>query len=239
MEDAMKWRDICAGGLLFLLPWATGATAAETSGLAADNNRGLYIAFDFSGGAPNDPVADGVYEADLGFETGLRLGMGYAFAGVRLEGQIGYENFYLNNVNPLPGSPLSEADTTGDLSGPVMMANLLYDFGAPGGTRPFVGTGVGFANLKADYHGFYCSIFTLQCWDGEQVVSGSDTVMAWQAMAGISTPTSSGNGEWYVGYRYFGSSDIELNVIGYGPVTQEGVQAHSLMLGWRWQLPSY
>ena len=50
---------------------------------------------------------------------------------------------------------------------------------------------------------------------------------------------SSGNGEWYIGYRYFGSNDIELNVIGYGPMTQEGVQAHSLMLGWRWQLPTY
>lgn len=235
----MKWRDIYACGFLFLLPWPAGATAAETGDPAAGRNSGLYFAVDFSGGVPNDPVADGVYEADLGLETGLRLGLGYALEGLRLEGQFGYENFYLNNVNPLPGSPLSEADTAGDLSGLVMMANLFYDFGAPGGTRPFLGAGVGFARLKADYHGFYCSIFTLQCWDGEQVVDGSDTVAVWQAAAGLSIPMRNGNSEWYVGYRYFGSADIDLNVVGYGPVTQEGVQAHSLMLGWRWKLSAF
>jgi opacity protein-like surface antigen len=117
------------------------------------------------------------------------------------------------------------------------MANILYDFGKAGGTRPFLGAGAGFTNLKADYHGLVC--FIIICEEGEKVVGGSDTVLAWQAMAGISTPMSRGNGEWYIGYRYFGSDDLDLNVIGHGPVTQEGVQSHSLMLGWRWKIPTY
>lgn len=236
MEDAMSWRDVVASGLVFILPCAAAAAGENAGGLPANKTRGVYIAVDLSAGAPNDPLADGVYEADLGFEAGMRLGIGYAFEGLRLEGQVGYESFVLNNVNPLPGSPLSEADTTGDLSGPVIMANLLYDFGVPGGTRPYIGAGVGFANLKADYHGWICFIL---CQEGEKVVGGSDSVGAWQAMAGISVPLSSGNGDWYIGYRYFGSADLNLNVVGYGPVTQEGVQAHSLMVGWRWLLPSY
>jgi len=225
-------------GFLFLLPLTAGMAAAQQAegGPPPATAQGLYLSVDFSVGSPNDPQADGVYEADLGLETGLRLGMGYAFGGLRLEGQLGYEGFTLNNVNPLPGGPLSESDTTGELSGPVFMANLLYDFGTPGGTRPFLGAGVGFARMEADYHGFYCSILPFGCWDGEKVVGGSDTVMAWQGMAGISRPLSSGRGDWYIGYRYFATDDIGLNVVGYGPVTQEGVQSHSVMLGWRWRL---
>ena len=215
---------------------ATGAAGSEP---APDPARGMYLSFDFSAGSPNDPLAAGVYQADLGLESGLRLGVGYSFGGLRLEGQIGTENFLLNNVNPVPGSPLSQADTIGDISGPVVMGNLFYDFGAPGGARPFLGAGIGFAKLKADYHGYYCFILVLQCWDGEQVVGGSDTVAAWQGMAGISWPLNRVRGEWYLGYRYFETADTDLDVIGYGPVTQEGVRSHSVMLGWRWNLPGH
>jgi opacity protein-like surface antigen len=198
--------------------------------------RGPYLSLDVSAGQPNDPRAAGVYEADLGLELGTRLGIGYAFEHLRAEFQLGYESFLLNNVNPLPGSLLSEADTTGDLSGTLAIANLFYDFGEPGGTRPFVGAGLGFGHMKADFHGFYCFILALTCWDGEQVVNGSDTVAVWQGMAGLSRPLSNGRGEWFIAYRYFETADIELNVVGYGPVTQEGVRSHSFTLGWRFRL---
>lgn len=222
-----------------LLPALAAAEETAQGGTPPVSSRGPYLSVEMSAGKPNDPRAAGVYEADMGLETGLRLGAGYAFEGLRLEAQLGYEAFLLNNLNPLPGSPLSEADTTGELSGLVMMANLFYDFGAPGGTRPFLGAGAGFANLKADYHGYYCSLLPFGCWDGEKVVGGSDTVAAWQGMAGISRPLSGGRGEWYIGYRYFGTGDIGLNVVGYGPVTQEGIQSHSVMLGWRWRFQSF
>ncbi len=49
----------------------------------------------------------------------------------------------------------------------------------------------------------------------------------------------SGLGEWYLGYRYLETGDVDLYVIGSGPVTQEGVKVHSLILGWRVALPTH
>lgn len=225
-------------GLAFLLFHAPGLAAAQEleTGPPPGSLGGTYIMFDFSAGSPNDPQAPGVYEADLGMEFGTRLGVGYAFNSLRAEVQIGYESFTLNNLNPLPDSPLTETDSSGDLSGMVMMANLFYDIGATGGPRPFLGAGIGFANLEADYHGLVCFIL---CSEGAQIVNGSDTVTAWQAMAGLSTPLRGGHGEWFIGYRYFGTEDTSLNVVGYGPVSQKGVKSHSVMLGWRIKFMSY
>jgi opacity protein-like surface antigen len=238
MEDMMDSRLMRLFGIVFLLFQSPGLAIAEQteSSSSPGSLGGLYVSFDFSVGSPNDPEASGVYEADLGLELGTRLGIGYSFDGLRAEAQLGYQSFTLNNVNPVPGSPITEFDSSGDLAGLVMMANLFYDFGVPGGARPFLGAGIGFANLEADYHGLVCFIL---CSEGAQIVDGSDTVGAWQGMAGLSTPLRSGHGEWFIGYRYFGTDDIGLNVVGVGPVTQEGVQSHSVMLGWRFRLQSY
>jgi hypothetical protein len=54
-------------------------------------------------------------------------------------------------------------------------------------------------------------------------------------MAGLAIPNRIGNAEWFIGYRYFATADLELNVAGVGPVTQEGVQSHSIMLGIRFR----
>jgi len=235
----MDRRVMAICGFLIAAPPLAAAEEAAEGGPPPLPVAGPYLMFDFSAGSPNDPQAAGVYEADLGMELGTRLGAGYDFDGPRLEAQLGYERFYLNNVNPVPGSPLEEADTTGDLKGLVMMANLYYDFGVVGGARPFLGGGIGFAKLEADYHGFYCTLLPPGCYGGEKVVTGSDTVTAWQAMAGLSMPLRSGRGYWFLGYRYFGTDDIGLNVVGVGPVTQEGVEAHSIMLGWRFMLRAF
>ena len=222
--------------LVFLLFHAPGpAEAQEMEGDPPPaSSDGFYWSIDLSAGKPNDPQAPGVYEADLGMEIGSRFGIGYEFHWLRAEAQIGYEAFGLNGVRPLPDSPLTGIDSTGDISGLVMMGNLFVDLGAPGGgPRWFLGAGIGFARLEADYHGQVC--WLLVCSDGEQIVDGTDTVAAWQGMAGLSTPNKHGNAEWFIGYRYFATADIGLNVVGVGPVTQEGVQSHSVMLGIRFR----
>ena len=224
--------------LVFLSLHAPGLVAAQETGgdPPPASLGGTYISFDFSAGKPNDPRAPGVYEADLGMELGVRLGLGYAFDSLRAEVQIGYEGFGLNGVSPLPDSPLAGTDdTTGDISGPVVMGALFYELGAPGGgPRWFLGAGIGFARLEADYHGRVC--WLLVCNDGEQIVDGTDTVAAWQGMAGLSMPNKHGNAEWFIGYRYFATADLGLNVADVGPVTQEGVRSHSVMLGIRVRL---
>lgn len=227
----MTWRDLIICGVFFL-------SSAQAAGAREDmemTTRGPLVSLELSAGAPNDPTAAGAYDADMGFETGWRVAIGYGYENWRLEGQIGFEKFYLNNLNPQPGSAITASDTTGDLSGPLMMGSVYYDFGTPRGARPFLGAGIGFAKLKADYHGLVCFIL---CQDGEKVVGGSDTALVWQAMAGVSAPMKSGLGEWYLGYRYLETGDVDLYVIGDGPATQEGMKSHSLILGWRFELPT-
>jgi opacity protein-like surface antigen len=236
MEDRMVSRCGQLFGLAFLLFHAPAA--AQEGAAPADSPGGIYWSFDLSMGAANDPQAAGVYEANLGMEFGARLGLGYAFDRLRLEAQLGYEGFSLSSLRPAPGSPMAATSwNEGGLTGPVMMGNLFYDFGAPGDARPYLGAGFGFASLKARYQSnLYCFLICLGSEGGDSVVSGSDTVAAWQGMAGLSVPLRSGRGEWYIGYRYFATAELGLNVVGVGPVTQEGVQSHSLMLGWRVRL---
>lgn len=224
-------------GLVFLLFHAPGLAAAQET--VADpppgSSDGFYWSLDLSAGKPNDPQAPGVYEADLGMEFGSRFGVGYAYHWLRAEAQIGYEAFGLNGVGPLPDSPLAGTDSTkGDISGLVMMGNLFVDLGASAGPRWFLGAGYGFARLEADYYGEVC--WLLVCSEGDQIVDGTDSVAAWQGMAGLSIPFRGGGGALFIGYRYFATADIGLNVVGVGPVTQEGVQSHSVMLGFRVRL---
>ena len=233
----MVWRCTQLFGLMFLLFCAPGpAGAQETGGVPPPGSPGgFYWSLDFSIGSASDAEAPGVYTADLGMEFGTRLGIGYAFDRLRAELQIGYEGFSLNGLEPAPGSPWAGADwIEGGLTGPVMMANLFLDIGAPGGARPFLGAGLGFASLEARYQSnLYCFLICLGSDGGESVVNGSDTVAAWQGMAGISFPLGAGGGDWFLGYRYFGTDELGLNMVGVGPVIQEGVQSHSVMLGIR------
>lgn len=227
----MVWHRMRLFGLaVLLLHWPGLAAAQETGG-----DPETYWALDFSVGAVNDPLATGVYTANLGVEVGARLAVGYAFERLRAEVQFGYEGFSLSGLEPAPGSPMAGASwIAGGLTGPVVMGNLFLDFGAPGGARPFLGAGVGVASLKARYQSnLFCFLICLGGDGGAPVVYGSDTVSAWQAMAGLSTPLGSGRGEWFIGYRYFGTAALSLYVAGVGPVIQEGVQSHSVMLGWR------
>ncbi len=223
--------------LMFCAPGLAGAQEDENIPQPASpppaSAGGFYWSLDMSAGRPNDPQADGVYEADLGMELGIRFGVGYRYHWVRAEAQIGYEAFGLNGVRPLPDSPLSGTDETkGDISGLVFMGNLFVDLGPPSGEpRWFFGGGVGLARLEADYYGQVC--WLLVCNETEQIVDGTDSVMAWQGMAGLAFPNDFGNAEWFIGYRYFETADLNLNVTGVGSVRQEGVRSHSIMLGIR------
>jgi opacity protein-like surface antigen len=54
-------------------------------------------------------------------------------------------------------------------------------------------------------------------------------------MAGISVPLASGASDGFLGYRFFATDDIGLDVVGDGPVTQGGVRSHSVMVGVRYR----
>ena len=84
---------------------------------------------------------------------------------VRVEGEVAYRQ---NDMDKFGGIPV-----TGDMTSVAYMANIYYDFEDDFGITPYVGLGLGAANVIFD-----------------SAVSDSDTTLAFQLMAGVSFPIS-------------------------------------------------
>ncbi|MCK5624033.1 MAG: outer membrane beta-barrel protein, partial [Alphaproteobacteria bacterium] len=177
---------------------------------------GLYFSGELVIGAASDTASEGIYEASINYATGLSGGMGYRMGPVRLEGQLRYEHFDVSSMTPVAGSPMASPETGVNFGGWGLMGNLYYDFGAVGKIRPYLGAGMGVVDMGAQAEDFeFCFIVCLQDSPG---ITGSDTVTAWQAMAGLTIPAPWTGGEWQVGYRYYRTDEMEFNLVDYGPI---------------------
>lgn len=211
--------------ILPILPVPAGAEAAA---------NGTYLILGTTVGKTNNPRARPEYMADLGMELGAQIGLGYAYRAFRLEAQTGYEAFFLDNLRPASGGSLYNVNAYGKASGPIAMANLFFRPGEAGSFNPFVGAGIGVARLNTKFKGDFCSVPLSACYSDERIASGRETVGAWQWAVGMSKLSRDGNSEFFIGYRYFTTRDFSTNLAGYGPITQDGVESHSLMLTLRW-----
>jgi len=81
---------------------------------------------------------------NLGYSAGVQLG--YAFGGPRLEFEYNYRNNAANTIATTAGTQ----SATGSLTSTNYMANLLYDFDTGSQWVPYVGLGLGAANVKAN-----------------------------------------------------------------------------------------
>lgn len=209
-----------------------GLAVAQQPSAEPRTAGGLYFAGQFSLGIANKTESEGIYTASLDY-TGSHSGhMGYRAGPVRLEGQIGYEIFGVNSIIPVAGSPMTAIETDVNFSGLGIMGNLFYDFGAPDNVRPYLGIGMGSVNIGVVEQDSNCD----SCAPTPPQLIGADTVLAGQAMAGVTIPAGWSSGEWYVGYRYFRTGDMEFDLVGYGPITQDGIESHSVMFGLRYFL---
>nr|AHM02042.1 surface antigen msp4 family protein [uncultured miscellaneous Crenarchaeota group] len=206
----------------------------STPAAAQSETIGPYVILGATAGKANNPRGRPEYKADLGLELGGQIGLGYAYRALRLEAQAGYEAFFLDSLNPASGGSLYNVDGYGKVSGPVAMLNLFFRPGEPDSMNPFVGAGIGFANLNTKFKGDFCSVPLSACFSNERIASGNETVQAWQWVIGMSKMSRYKNSELFIGYRYFTTKDFSTNLAGYGPVTQDGVESHSLMLAMRW-----
>lgn len=161
-----------------------------------------------------------------GFGNGLR---------VELEGNKRSNKVSRTDISvlgfPLPAIVSSDAGrirTTG------VMANVFYDFNI-GGVMPYVGAGIGFGRSQ------FNNIGPNTVWPFG--IRGSDTNVAYQAIAGIAIPIASVPGLAITGeYRYYSSEDLEVNtaiIIPNGPSLDVGKTTvdnheHSVMFGLRY-----
>jgi opacity protein-like surface antigen len=173
---------------------------------------GTYISGNLGAVIVNDSDFDagplsGEFTFDTGFGFVAAVGSSMQNGG-RIEAELGYRK---NDFDEVKVDGLGKADIDGDISSLSGMGNAYYDFSTEGSFSPYIGAGLGFANIEADLDG---------------IDSEDDTVFAYQFILGGSF-ASSETLSVDLQYRYFATDDPEF----------DGVDAeystHNFMIGLR------
>jgi outer membrane protein OmpA-like peptidoglycan-associated protein/opacity protein-like surface antigen len=211
---------------------ALATTALATPALARDNawyvgvEGGAMIVEDIDYDLTTPTGGVTTIDSNYGYDVGGTVG--YDFGALRVEAEVAYKSASVDEIRTT-GSIATGANTQvgagtysggGRTSALSFMANAMLDFGADDSISGFVGGGAGIARVKAsDYR--VVNSFT--------ALDDSDTVFAWQAIAGIRAPLSE-NVDVSLKYRFFNADDVRIqNVRGVG---YDGrFRSHSLLGG--------
>jgi len=194
----------------------TVAIAALMAGAAgtAHATEGWYgradVGYSIDGEVDGD-FAGSDFQGDFENDWMGALGLGYAFSnGFRTEAELAYR------YNDWQGQ-IDDADWEGHARSWSAMANLFYDFNRGGSIEPYVGVGVGLANVGLGADGF-----------GRD----EDKVLAYQAMVGAAFGITE-QLDLDVGLRYFAAPELEFD---YSGTPVEADYAHSAVtVGLRYQ----
>ena len=140
---------------------------------------------------------------DTSYDSGVAWGIagGYEFERFRLEGEILSERENDVDVHRLDGVELQ--GSVGTLENEVGIGNILYDFWREARVSPFIGVGIGLAEITTSDYGF----------DGLPETFAEDNVLAYQAIIGLGIEV---NPQWTLQFdaRYFETEDAELDFAG-------------------------
>lgn len=176
------------------------------------------------------PTAGVVANLSDGWNAGLTLGYqlnswGFVVPRVELEGgylQNDLDTLQAFNAGGVVGAPFA---ATGDLNAFYGFANILLDIPVGFGFTPFVGGGVGFANVKADNIAV----------GGFTILDDSDTAFAWNVTAGLSYDLTR-NVTVEFAYRFLQFNDVDLTDIGNTPVAIGDIDNNQFNVGIRVKL---
>ncbi|WP_242119716.1 OmpA family protein [Sphingomonas lacusdianchii] len=211
---------------------ALATTALATPALARDNawyvgvEGGAMIVEDIDYDLTTPAGGVTTVDSNYGYDVGGTVG--YDFGALRIETEVAYKSATVDELRTT-GSIATGPTTAvgagtysggGRTSALSFMANALLDFGDDDAISGFVGGGAGVARVKAHDYRVNNSFAALD---------DSDTVFAWQALAGIRAPLSE-NVDVSLKYRFFNADDVRLvNVRGVG---YDGrFRSHSLLGG--------
>ena len=185
-----RFIALAAFAVLFI---STPTLAQQDKGPYFSGNVGLSLLAD------SDTTLPGIFNAEVTFDPGVRVSgaLGYDFGKFRAEGEISYR---LNDtdegtIGGIPGS----GPVNGDVAALSVMANGYYDIEMGNSLTPYIGVGIGFANLWADITA--PNVSTLQ------LIDDSAIVFAYQFIAGLSFNLTNSPASITFDYRYFGTSD--------------------------------
>ncbi|TGX54770.1 OmpA family protein [Sphingomonas gei] len=214
---------------------ALATTALSTPALARDDawyvgiEGGAMLVEDIDwdvGAAIDSTTVDHRAGYDVGGTVGYDLGV------VRLEAEVGYRKANVTGLRSTTTFPVvTGAGATvlapggtydyaaGSTSALSFMVNALWDFGDDDGVQGFVGPGLGVARVKS----------RLALNTNGAGLDDSDTVVAWQAIAGVRAPISD-NIDVSLKYRFFNAPGVELVDIA-GRNVYGRFRSHSIMGG--------
>jgi len=193
------------------------------SGWYLSGSAGLSFLQEQDNHSPSGNVNFDTSGANPGFDItgalGKELGDGF-----RAEGELGYRQIEMGHatVYAAGGNGIHSGYATGNSHAFSVMGNGYYDFKQLGGPFvPYVGAGIGFANVSMDGVGV----------NGVSTVDDNSVVFAYQAMAGVGyklTPEST----IFTGYRYFAADDPTFTDSAGNKLHSE-FATHNLEIGYR------
>ncbi len=167
--------------------------------------NGLYLGANFGVVLLDDSdVTDSTMPFDMGmefsFDPGWTIGaaVGYQINNFRVEGEISYEQCDVDQTTALGVS----FDSTGDVTGTAFMLNGYYDFKNESAFIPYVGAGLGYANVEINDYNIPGS--------GVADYSADDSVFAYQFGVGIGYAINE-KVTLDLKYRYFATDDPEFD----------------------------
>jgi opacity protein-like surface antigen len=194
-------------------------------------SNGGYFLLDLNLGDAVNPSTDADFDVDLDWLVGIGIAGGYRLGPVRFEGEISTTYFRVGSLDLGAGSPFAKADYAGGVSAERLMANIYFDVPTAGNMRPYLGAGYGVARVFAAYNESVCYIFCFSTKN--EVVDDWTQVSAWQFMVGASFHNAQEATEWFIGYRYFATEELDFRAKGGPSFIQERLEAHSLNIGIR------
>jgi outer membrane protein OmpA-like peptidoglycan-associated protein len=149
--------------------------------------------------------------------------IGYDLGAFRLEAEVGYKRATIKNytTNVVTTFPAGSYNSFGSNSALSFMVNGLLDFGDDNGVQGFVGGGVGVARVRAASYRIPGS--------ANAFLDDSDTVFAWQGLAGVRAPLSK-HVDVSLKYRFFNADNVKL-IAANGSQYGTRFRSHSILGG--------
>jgi len=197
-EDSMKKQFVVLLALTIFL--GLGVSAAFAAPYVSGNVGAVWL-----------EKTDFGDEAEITFDTGFGItaAIGNAYEnGLRGEVEFGYRTSDVDDFD----SDLGSDSNNGDISTISLMVNGYYDFMPKETICPFIGAGIGYANVEGDF---------------DELGSEDDNVFAYQVAVGVAFVINP-QMKIDVQYRYFDTDDGDFDdlEVEYG--------THNAMLGVRY-----
>jgi hypothetical protein len=176
-----------------------------------------------------DPTFTGGYTNKTEFDTGWAImgSAGYSFGPWRTELELGYRSNDISKYVVPNASSTTQFSDGGDVHQFTVMANALYDINVTPDYQLSLGGGVG-----ADFVGYKNPNFHTD------PIKDSDTVFAWQLMAGVSRFMPYLNADVVLNYRYLQTDSVSFTEVDhFGDLHNDNysnLDNHAVTLGLRW-----